>query len=243
MNLRARFDAVADEYDVARPRHPAGVYEALGPLNGLDVLDVGAGTGIASRDLLARGASVTAVDAGPGVLARAKSHTPALRAVAADGARLPIRSSSSDLVCFAQSWHWLDPATRVAESLRVLRPGGRWAGWWSHARVDGEPWFEAYWAAIEASCAGTHRGQRDTDWGATLTDSGFNVGDLIVVAWTRPLTTDGWLADQQTHSYVVGLHPNQREQLVANLEDILSKAFPDGHMSLRYETWMWIAES
>jgi ubiquinone/menaquinone biosynthesis C-methylase UbiE len=46
------FDAVADAYEAARPSYPDGVFDALGPLAGLRVLDVGAGTGIATRALL-----------------------------------------------------------------------------------------------------------------------------------------------------------------------------------------------
>src|SRR5215207_7044019 len=58
------FETVAEEYDRARPGYPPRVYEALGALEGLTVLDVGAGTGIATRELLLRGASVVAIDAG-----------------------------------------------------------------------------------------------------------------------------------------------------------------------------------
>lgn len=64
LSLLASFDSVADEYDSARPAYPDGVYEALGDVDGLCVLNVGAGTGIASRQLLERGAQVVAVDPG-----------------------------------------------------------------------------------------------------------------------------------------------------------------------------------
>jgi len=113
------------------------VFLALGPLAGIRVLDVGAGTGIATRALIARHANVIAIDPGRELLRRAMTHTEGLLTVVADGAALPVRSNVVDLVCFAQSWHWLDPSTRVAEIHRVLRPNGRWAGWWSHARADG----------------------------------------------------------------------------------------------------------
>jgi SAM-dependent methyltransferase len=163
----ASFEAVADEYDAARPSYPVEVFDALGPLDGLRVLDVGAGTGIATRALIARQAKVVAVDPGREVLRRATARTAGLAAVAGDGAVLPVRSGAIDLVCFAQAWHWLDESSRVAEAHRVLCPGGRWAGWWSHARADGDQWFDRYWAAIERACGGTHRDQRDTDWDET----------------------------------------------------------------------------
>ena len=236
----ASFETVAAEYDAARPGYPSGIYDALGPLDGLLVLDVGAGTGIATRDLIERGASVIAVDSGPGVLGRATARTPGLKAVAADGAILAIRDDVADLVCFAQAWHWLDRSSGAAEAHRVLRDRGRWAGWWSHARADDEDWFDAYWSAIERSCIGTHRGQRDTDWGATLAESGlFSLDDRVVVPWIREASVDEWMTDQVSHSYVVALGNKNRERLLQELRGILDASFSGGIMAVRYETWMW----
>jgi SAM-dependent methyltransferase len=238
----ASFEAVADEYDAARPSYPDEVFDALGPVAGLRVLDVGAGTGIATRALIARHANVLAVDPGRELLARATARTRGLASVVADGAVLPVRSNAVDLVCFAQAWHWLNEATRVAEAHRVLRPGGRWAGWWSHARADGQQWFDTYWDAIEDSCPGTHRGQRDTDWGLTVAVPGwFDVGDRVTVPWVRRISVDTWMTDQASHSYVAALPKGPRAQLLAELRMILHDQFPDGAMSVPYETWLWIA--
>ena len=56
------FDAVADEYDAGRPSYPDGVYDGLEPLAGRLVFEGGAGTGIATRALLQRGARVVPFD-------------------------------------------------------------------------------------------------------------------------------------------------------------------------------------
>jgi hypothetical protein len=45
------FDPVAGADDAARPGYPDGVFDALGPLAAARVLDLGAGTGIATRSL------------------------------------------------------------------------------------------------------------------------------------------------------------------------------------------------
>lgn len=236
------FEPVATEYDRARPAYPAAVYEALGDLEGLVVLDVGAGTGIATRQLLGRGAIVIAVEPGERILAKATDRTPDLRAVVADGVHLPVRDRTVDVACFAQSWHWLDPATRAQEVRRVLRPGGRWAGWWSHARADSEKWFDAYWSAIEAACPGTHRDQRNTDWGATVdVPSMFVIPPRVVVPWTRTVSIEDWMTDQASHSYVAGLAEDAREDLLAELRRILRTEFVSGTMTVPYETWMWTA--
>ena len=239
----ASFESVAGEYDVGRPGYPPGVYDTLGPLEGLVVLDVGAGTGIATSELPAREpAMVVAVDPGKVLLDRAAVRTPSLRAVQADGVALPVRDGVIDLVCFAQSWHWVDEATRVGEAHRVLGPKGRWAGWWSHARADGEDWFDTYWSTIERPAAGTHRGQRDTDWGATVVGSDLFALDVLeTVPWLREITVDLWMTDQLSHSYVVALSPPDRDRLTGTLRGILDERFGDGTMAVRYETWLWIA--
>jgi SAM-dependent methyltransferase len=162
--------------------------------------------------------------------------------VVADGTRLPLRDRSVDLVCFAQSWHWLDAALRAGESGRVLTPGGRWAGWWSHARADGRPWFEESWAAIESVCPGTERGQRDIDWGEDLARSGrFAVGGRQTFGWVRHITVDDWLTDQRSHSYVARLDDASREMLLDQLSSIVRRGFPGGDMVVPYETWLWTA--
>jgi SAM-dependent methyltransferase len=238
----ASFESAADEYDAARPAYPSCVYDALGVLTGLWVLDVGAGTGLATRQLTARGAAVIALDPGPEVLGRARARTLDLCAVVADGARLPVRDDAVDLVCFAQAWHWLNPSTRVAESHRVLHDGGRWAAWWSHARADDEDWFDQYWTTIERECRGTHRGQRDVDWGATIDEpSRFDVTERFVAPWIRKITVDDWMTDQLSHSYVIALPDGARTALLRDLRRIVDERFPDGVISVPYETWLWIA--
>ena len=62
------FDRVAADYDRARPRYPAEVFDLLsevaGGLAGRFVVEGGSGTGIATRELTARGAQVIAVEPG-----------------------------------------------------------------------------------------------------------------------------------------------------------------------------------
>jgi len=226
------FDPVADDYDAGRPSYADGVYEALGDVRDLDVVEGGAGTGIATRALRSRGACVVAIDVGFELLRRSDGDR-----VVADAARLPVRDRCADLVCFAQSWHWLDHDVAGVESARVLRDGGRWAAWWSHARADGEAWFEAYWDVLEARTA-ARRVHRDTDWGTTLDPMAFASAARSTHPWERVVSIEGWLTDQRSHSYI-GL--DGRHDVLGALESILRDAFGTGPVRCRYETWLWVA--
>ncbi len=236
------FDAVTDEYDVGRPEYPSALYGELGPIKGALVIEGGAGTGIATRALIERGARVIPFDLGARLLGRAVKHTGELQAVMADGAHLPFRDGCADLLCFAQSWHWIDERFRASEAARVIRPGGRWAAWWSQARADGEEWFDSCWTAIESVCTGTRRSRRDGDWGADLGRSGlFLVEERVSIAWMRQCSIDQWLSDQRSHSYMLSLSRAAREELVDRLGAILRTYFPHEHLEVPYETALWIA--
>jgi ubiquinone/menaquinone biosynthesis C-methylase UbiE len=88
------------------------------------VLDLGAGTGIASRSAIEAGAArVVAVDVAHGALRVSAATRPV--AVAADVRRLPFADASFDAAVAAFSLnHVTDPATAATEARRVLREGG-----------------------------------------------------------------------------------------------------------------------
>src|SRR5258708_21286423 len=113
MAARSPFDPVAADYDAGRPAYPDGLYTALeaatGPLAGALVLDAGAGTGIATRQLAARGARAIALDLGEMMLRRAPAPGPRMSCLLADGNALPIPSWCIYLSRFAPAGPWFDP--------------------------------------------------------------------------------------------------------------------------------------
>jgi SAM-dependent methyltransferase len=235
------FDAVVDAYDSGRPAYPDALFHALEPLAGMTVLEGGAGTGIATVGLVQRGAHVVPFDIGVDMLRRALQKMPGVPGVLADGAAMPFRDGCADLLCFAQSWHWLDRERRASEAARVLRPGGRWAAWWSHARADDEPWFVSYWEAIEAATV-ARREERDTDWGAELRGSPlFDVEDRRTFRWVRETSVEQWLTDDESKTYIASLPEPDRMALLRTIRQEITTSFPTGRMRVPYETWLWVA--
>jgi ubiquinone/menaquinone biosynthesis C-methylase UbiE len=241
------FDAVAEEYDAARPSYPDGLYQALeditGPLAGKLVLDGGAGTGIATRQLAGRGARMVAFDIGERMLRRAQARSPDACFLLADGNAMPVRDRCADLVCFAQSWHWFDSERAINEVARVLRPGGYWAAWWNHEWADGEAWFHAYQGLLKSACPGYGRGHDDPAWaGEALTRSGlFEPGVQVMVRWTRTLSVGEWLTYERSKSYLCALSFSERETLLAQIADVADGRFHGGQMSVPYRTRLRMA--
>jgi len=102
------------------------------PKHRLEVLDLGAGTGLGTRTIAALGHKVTAVDTADdmlSVLIEASRKLPpevARRIATATGSaeRIPLKDRSVDAITCLQAWHWVDPVKAMIECDRVLRPHG-----------------------------------------------------------------------------------------------------------------------
>ncbi|MBB5378210.1 SAM-dependent methyltransferase [Deinococcus metalli] len=132
------FDRVAALYHAARPAYPAALYdqlEAWGALRpGMTVLELGPGTGQATRDLLARGvASIDAVELGDTMAAylRRTLPDPRLTVIVGNAHDVRLPDHRYDLAVAATSFHWLDPAVMVPKLARATRAGAALAVWWT----------------------------------------------------------------------------------------------------------------
>jgi SAM-dependent methyltransferase len=123
------FDEVAEVYDRVRPRYPAGLFDDLAALTGAGpgtrVLEVGCGTGQATRDLLARGWHVHAVEPGAAMATRATANL-AGRPFTVDVARFDdwVPPATFDVLFSATAYHWVAPELRWRKAAAVLEPGG-----------------------------------------------------------------------------------------------------------------------
>ena len=100
--------------------------EAVGPLDGAIMLDVGCGAGQAISDAAARGATVSGLDASEPLLEIAARRTLAADLRHGDIEALPFGDETFDVVtAFNSIQYAVDPATAVAELARVCRHGGR----------------------------------------------------------------------------------------------------------------------
>ena len=99
------------------------------PREGMDVLDVGCGTGIQLAGCQQARCRVSGIDASPAMLAVARRRLgDKVSLQLGDATRLPYPDQAFDLVLASTVLHEMPPGTRAAalgEIRRVLRPGGR----------------------------------------------------------------------------------------------------------------------
>lgn len=232
VNLGRTFETVAASYDEVRPRYPDELYalvaSATGPLAGQRVLDVAAGSGIASRALHERGARVVAMDPGLPLLRRLQGHRLPIPLVAGVAEALPFATASFDIVCCATAWHWVDADVAVGQIRRVVRSGGHLAVWWANHRRDPSIAWEAAQAAVHdrwelksGSRPPTARGVPPREAAAHLRDCGLQIVVDTELHWSRTVTRDMHLRVLGTHSDTLALG-ERAPQLLAEIDAALA---------------------
>jgi SAM-dependent methyltransferase len=221
------FGAAARVYDQRRPRYPSQLIDDLLSGGARAVLDVGAGTGIASEQLLARGANVLAVEPDPRM------------AEVARGKGIPIEIGTFeswqpaerrfDLVVFGSSFHWVDPDIALPKAHRLLRSGGRLALMWNHllpthpTRSDLAEIYRDYMDPGSPLADGSSNGPIDTEHRtdgliASIAASGFAVEERTYPRDDH-YSTEQWLDLAFTYSSHLVLAAERASELRARLAE------------------------
>ena len=126
-----RFDGIADAYARYRPSYPADAIDAIldGLPNPADVVDLGAGTGTATRLFKNVGARVIGIEPSADMRAAALASGLDVRDATADATGLP--DACADLIASFQAFHWFATDAALAEVKRILRRRGRFAAVWN----------------------------------------------------------------------------------------------------------------
>ncbi len=213
------FGAAAAEYERGRPSYPTAAVDWLLEGSGRRVLELGAGTGKLTRQLLARGLDLVAVEPSEGMRGEFSRVLPDVRVLAGAAESLPLPDHTVDAVLVAHAWHWVDAARAVPEVARVLTPGGRLGLVWN-TRDEREGWV----AELGTIFHGYPEG--DTTLNPTIGEP-FGPIDRFEVAWVYRLTRRQLLDLVTSRSYVITLNPHDREAVIAAVVHLM-----DTHQAL-----------
>jgi SAM-dependent methyltransferase len=129
-DIAESFGVDAARYDRARSRYPDELIRRIvDTAPGREILDVGCGTGIEARQLIAAGRTVLGVEPDERMAAFARDsgvtvENGEFEEWDPDGRRF-------DAVVAGTAWHWVDPMAGIAQAARVLRPGGPLVVFWN----------------------------------------------------------------------------------------------------------------
>lgn len=236
---RLSFGSVAEDYDRYRPPPPPQALDWLIPPEADAVLDLAAGTGIVTRELIGRARRVVAVEPDERMRAVLTARCPQAEVLAGRGEDIPLPDASVDAVVISAAWHWLDPALAVPEIARVLRPGGRLGVIWV-SRDDRVPWVAEFNAfARESREADRPADQREDRHGgqpeAGLGDrrrrrrvefppgTPLSPAEELLVEYSVPMTRDQLAGMLGTYSGVITLEPGQRDAFWQRVRSFLNR--------------------
>ena len=139
---RHLFGADPDSYDRGRPDYPRWVFDSLessGALfNGAVTLEIGPGSGLATRHLIARGANPIMLVEPDARLAnrlrtRLAADSPDTHCTLLETSfeQVPLPDRHFDLIAAATAFHWVSPESGLEKAGRALKPGGTLALIWN----------------------------------------------------------------------------------------------------------------
>ena len=208
------FARSVEAYERGRPGYPpeaiAHLQRELDLRPGRTLVDLAAGSGKLTRQLVALGCEVIAVEP---VAAMRAAIGEGIRALDGTAEAIPLPDSSADAVTVAQAFHWFDGPKALTEIARVLRPGGALALVWNRRPVESSPLHAAiseiiapYRGDAPAHATGAWReafaGRELTEWRHEF---------------AQRLDADG-LADRVgSTSFVAALDDGERERVLARV--------------------------
>jgi SAM-dependent methyltransferase len=240
--LAARgFSSAADVYERARPGYApeavAWVCRRLLLEPGRTVLDLGAGTGKLTRDLVPTGATVVAVEPLDEMRARLVETVPEADALAGTAEEIPLPDVSVDAVVCAQAFHWFDFDRALPEIHRVLRPGCSLALIWNSRDLS-----DALQAKLDAlldpfrpsALSGGHSGDQ-------VGDSPL-FGPVEARTWPseQRVSLEGLLDVIASRSFVASLEAPAREELLERIRAAF--AGEEEPLVLRYVVEAFVAD-
>lgn len=245
--LRRRdvFSSDAERYDRVRPSYPDALFDRIAAFGGLGrsaaVLELGAGTGKATRSLVERGWTVEAIELGDGMAAVLRARLgDRVRVVVGAFEEAAVEPGRFDLVLCATAFHWFDPGTRVARVADALRPGGVAAIVWTrHVQGGTRAFFDASRAVYERAGLAADNAELPTEDGLIAHDEEFRSStaftEVETHAFAEELTYDSatYLDLVSTYSETIAATPEQRAVLLDGLRALIDDGF-DGRVTKRY---------
>jgi SAM-dependent methyltransferase len=213
-----------ERYQAARPDYPADALDYLVRSLGLSgasrVVDLGAGTGILTRQLHDRFSEVAAVEPSEGMRSVLAASLSAVTVMDGRDTAIPLPDDSVDAVFVAQAFHWFDAPRALAEIYRVLVPGGGLALLWNN-RDESVEWVAALGKAMRWHVRQPYRAS--TDYSAVLAAGPFTDVARRQFAHQQVLDRRGLYQRVLTVSYISVMEERERNRVMADVAAVVEE--------------------
>jgi len=235
------FDGMAAGYGSARPPYPQELWRDVRAdglvAAGRRALDLGAGSGEATRELAAAGMDVVAVEPGANLAAILRGRLPQVTVIHARAEELELEEGAFDLAVAATSIHWMDLDIVLPAVHRALKPDGRFLVWrnvFGDAEAKVTPFRRAVHGIVERR-GGIGRGDTEDAEATARRIAGaglFTVDRLRRYRWSIELTGDQVRALFATFSDWSPAEVEEAASAVAGL---------GGAVTEHYTSWLIVA--
>src|SRR2546421_1005746 len=242
------FGSEADAYERHRPGWPAdGVSWALRHLAlGADaeVVDLAAGTGKLTRELIPMVRRVIAVEPSADMRRALAALVPDAEVLDGTAEALPLPDASVDAIFAAEAFHWFATREAVREIARVVRPGGGLGLMWNMHDFGREHWHTEVFAALgevgapAAGQLGRHELER---WGDAFEGAPFDCFEEFTVAHEQHTDAPGLVGHVLTWSHLRVLDQAEQEELRRKLLSALERAHVGPDVAIPYCTRVYCA--
>jgi ubiquinone/menaquinone biosynthesis C-methylase UbiE len=223
------------------------------------VVDLGAGAGVMTRDLLGKVERVIAIEPDDRMRGILATNLPEVTALSGTGESMPLETSSVDVVLASSSWHWMDADRALQEAARVLVPGGTLGVVWSGPDPDGPFVLQAQAMLSQASSGQGASGTRsagESDLGREVMDtenrvetvlripddSSFAQPEHTTLTWDVSLTADELIGLLGTFSWIITMPDDRRAQVVSLARQVLRDSLGisgDVTVDVQYRSEIW----
>ncbi|MBI5001747.1 class I SAM-dependent methyltransferase [Candidatus Woesearchaeota archaeon] len=226
MSLTTNFGAVAQIYDDARPHYSDSLIDYVASFcQGKSVLDMGCGTGIATRQLAERAVHVVGCDGDPRMIAVARSYEqPAINYVVGLADNLLFADHEFDVVTAFSAFHWFTDRASIDGIKRVLKKDGLFIvthGVKDHIESD---YFKKY---AEEVITNRLSKKEKLDVGETFRASGLEIITKEEFQYELQYSVDKYLLYMQSRSYWNDVAEDQRQMVLDHVRGRFNERYPD----------------
>ena len=244
--LKTTFNTAAMLYEEVRPGYPEELIRDVVDLSGLNdrsrILEVGCGTGKATRTFAERGYEMVCLDIGADLIAVAKKKLKAFPNVsfvrrAFETSKL---EGKFDLIISATAFHWVDPKVRYLKASEALKSKGFLAVFSNqHVRKD-----EGFFAEVQDLYDRYYLRQRtNRPTHATNFPGVETFQDPIkrVYPWTQTYSAEQYIKLRNTYSDHIALPEKNKHLLFEGITNLIETKYND-QITKHYEVVLDIRE-